>query len=255
MTADTDGKHPFQTEVPLFLRIQEREDETAAGSVYVDGNVVAGLGIVCVERFVERFNIVIQSCPCNPLDRYDTDGVLVTHFQGFFRVECGFVKSQGHFAHFNLPQLGKLFPYHLETGGDNEVRLIERFALRLTFLTPAQPCSYTAQHTRFGRTDGERACFPGIFFRRVPQVGNDVDTFTVHYGDAGILGFIDVVDVDGFVHQLGCVFVHIGGDECSQVQTGLCLGEGLILHHLVSDFGSRRPVWYFFYRRGLQHTV
>ena len=31
---------------------QEREDETAAGSVYVDGNVVAGLGIVCVERFV-----------------------------------------------------------------------------------------------------------------------------------------------------------------------------------------------------------
>ena len=27
----------------------------------------------------------------------------------------------------------------------------------------------------FGRTDGERACFPGIFFRRVPQVGNDVN--------------------------------------------------------------------------------
>ena len=33
-----------------------------------------------------------------------------------------------------------------------------------------------------------------------------------------------------------------------QVQTGLCLGEGLILHHLVSDFGSSRSVWYFFYR-------
>ena len=99
--------------------------------------------IVCVERFVERFNIVIQSCPCNPLDRYDTDGVLVTHFQGFFGVECGFVKSQGHFAHFNLPQLGKLFPYHLETGGDNEVRLIEwRARLFSRYLFPESSTSW-----------------------------------------------------------------------------------------------------------------
>ena len=147
MSADADGEYPLQTEVPLLFGIEEREDETAAGSVYVDGNVVAGLCIVCVERFVERFNIVIQSCPCNPLDRYDTDGVLVTHFQGFFGVERGLVKSQGHFAHFNLPQLGELFPYHLETGGDNEVRLIERFALRLTFLTPAQPAFFSGSIT------------------------------------------------------------------------------------------------------------
>ena len=247
MTADTDGKHPFQTEVPLFLRIQEREDETAAGCVYVDGNVVAGLGIVCVERFVERFNIVIQSCPCNPLDRYDTDGVLVTHFQGFFRVECGFVKSQGHFAHFNLPQLGKLFPYHLETGGDNEVRLIERFALRLTFLAPAQPGCHTTQHTCLRGTDGKCAGFPGFFFRRVPEVGHDVDTFTVHYGDARIFGLVNVVDVDGFVHQLGCIFVHIGSDECSQIQARLRLGEGLVFHHLIGDFRGSRSVGNLFY--------
>ena len=39
-----------------------------------------------------------------------------------------------------------------------------------------------------------------VFFRRIPQIGDDVDALAVHYGDAGILGFVNVVDVDGFVH-------------------------------------------------------
>ena len=116
MAADTDGEHPFQTEVPFLFRIQERKYETAACSIHVDGNVVTGFGIVGVERFVKGFDIIIQSCPCDTLYRHDADCVFITHLQGFFGVERGLVEGQRHFAHFYLPQLGKLLPYHLETG-------------------------------------------------------------------------------------------------------------------------------------------
>ena len=115
MSADADGEYPLQTEVPLLFGIEEREDETAAGGIHVDRNVVAGLCIVGIEGFVEGFDVIVQSCPCNTLDRHDTDGVLITHLQGFFGVERGLVECQRHFTHFNLPQLGEFFPYHLET--------------------------------------------------------------------------------------------------------------------------------------------
>ena len=116
MSADADGKYPLQTEIPLLLRIEERKDETTAGSIYVDRNVIAGLCIIGIKGFVKGFDVVVQSCPCNTLDRYDTDGVFITHLQSFFGVECGLVECQGHFTHFDLPQLGKFLPYHLETG-------------------------------------------------------------------------------------------------------------------------------------------
>ena len=215
MTRYTDRKYPFQTEIPLRVRIEERKNETTTGGIYVDRNVITGFGVVSVESFVQCFNVIVQSCPCNTLDRYNTDRVFITHLQRFFGVESGLFKSQRHFAHFDLPQLRELFPYNLETCWDNEVRFVKRFTLSLSFLTPAQPCSYTAQHTSFGRTDCQRTGFPCIFFRRVPQVGDDVDTFAIHYGDTRIFGFINIVDVDCLVHQLGSVIVHISGYESS----------------------------------------
>ena len=41
------------------------------------------------------------------------------------------------------------------------------------------------------------------------------ETFTIHYGDTRIFGFINIVDVDCLIHQLGSVIVHIGGYESS----------------------------------------
>ena len=137
MTGGTDGEYPFQTEVPFDFRIQERKDKTATCSIYVDRNVVAGFGIVSIERFVECFYVVIQSCPCNALDRNNTDGVFITHLQCFFRIKGCLFKSQRHFAHFDLPQLGKFFPYYLEAGRNNKIRFVYGFTLSLTFFAPA----------------------------------------------------------------------------------------------------------------------
>ena len=149
MAGYADRKYPFQTEVPFLFRIQERKDETTTGGIYVDRNVITGLGIVSIQCFVQCFDVIIQSSPCNTLDRHDTDGVFITHFQSFFGVESGFFECQRHFTHFNLPQLCKLFPNNLETCRNNKVWFIKRFALCLSFLTPTQPGSYTTQHTCF----------------------------------------------------------------------------------------------------------
>ena len=149
MAGYTDRKHPFQTEVPFLFRIQERKDETTTGGIYMDRNVITGLGIVSIQSFIQCFDIIIQSSPCNTLNRYDTDGVFITHFQSFFGVKSGFFKRQRHFTHFNLPQLCKLFPNNLETCRNNKVWFIKWFALCLSFFTPTQPGSYTTQHTCF----------------------------------------------------------------------------------------------------------
>ena len=57
MSADADGEYPLQTEVPFLFGIEEREDETAAGGIYVDRNVITGLGIVD-EIAIYEFNEV-----------------------------------------------------------------------------------------------------------------------------------------------------------------------------------------------------
>ena len=116
MSADADGKNPLQTEVPFRFRIEERQDETTTGSIYMDRNIVTGLGVVSIESFVQCFYVIVQSGPCHTLNRYDTNGVFITHLQGFFRIKSSLVKGQRHFTHFNLPELGELFPYYLETG-------------------------------------------------------------------------------------------------------------------------------------------
>ena len=73
MAGYTDGKNPFQTEVPFGIRIQERQDETTAGSVYVNRNIITGFSVIRIEGFVKGFNIIVQTGPCNPLDwKYNT---------------------------------------------------------------------------------------------------------------------------------------------------------------------------------------
>ena len=214
----------------------------------MDRDFVARLGVVGVERLVETLDVVVETRPRHAGDGHDADGVLVAGLQRLADVERRVVERQGHGAHLDLPQLAELLPHDLESGAHHQVGFVEGFACGLAARPPAQPCGHSAQHACFGRSDAQRAGFPLGLFGRVPHVGHDIEAAAAHHRDARILRLVDVVDVDGFVHQLGCVFVHIGGDECSQVQTGLCLGEGLILYHLVSDFGSSRSVWYFFYR-------
>ena len=96
-------EHPFEAEVPFYLREEERQDKAARGCVDVDRDVVSGFGVVGVERFVERFNIIVEAGPGYTLDGHDADGVFVAHLQSFLRVECGFLQSQRHRTHLNLP--------------------------------------------------------------------------------------------------------------------------------------------------------
>ena len=202
----------------------------------MDRNVISCLGVIGVESFVERLDIIVKACPGHTLDRDDTDRVLVAHLQGLFGIEGGLFESQGHCAHLDLPELGEFFPDDLIACRDDEVRLVEGLSFFLTAFAPSDPRGDTAEHTGFRRTDSQRAGFPLGSLGRVPEVGDDVDALAVHYGDTRIFGFVDIVDVDGFVHQTGGIFVHIGGDECGQVESRLGLGESFVFHHLVGDF-------------------
>ena len=255
MAGSTDGKYPFQAEVPFQFRFQERQDETTGSGIHMDRNVVACLCIVCVECSVQCFHVVVQTCPGYTLDGDDTDGVFITILQGFLRVECDMFLCQWHLAHFDLPQLGEFFPYYLESGRDNEVRFVGRFALCYSSFAPTQPGGNTTQHTCFGRTDGQGSGFPLCLFGAVPQVSHDVDTFSIHHSNTRILSFVDIVDVDCFVHQLCCIIIHPGGNECSQVQTGLCLGESFVFYHLISNLRSGRTIRDYIYWSGMQHCI
>ena len=251
MSGRTDGKNPFQTEVPLQFRFQEREDKTAGSSIHVNWNIVAGLCIVGIECLIQSLHIIVQTCPCNPLDRHNTDCIFITHLQCFFGIERSLLQCQRHLTHFDLPKLGEFFPYNLKSGRNNEVRLIHRLTGGLPFLTPAQPSCDTSQHTCFGRTDSQCTGFPFCLFGSIPQIRYDVDTFGVHDGNTRIFRFIDIVDVDRLVHKFGCIVVHIGSYECRQVQAGLCLCKRFVFNHLIRDFRGGRTIRDFVYRRGL----
>ena len=137
MSGRTDGKNPFQTEVPLQFRFQEREDKAAGSSIHMNRNIVASLCIVGVESFVQSFHIIVQTCPCNSLNRHDTDRIFITHLQCFFGIERSLLQCQRHLAHFDLPKLGEFFPYNLKSGRDNKVRFVYRLTGSQSFLTPA----------------------------------------------------------------------------------------------------------------------
>lgn len=230
-----DGDNPFQPEIPFLVRFEKGQNKSARSGVDVYGNVVAGFLVIAVECLVERLDVVVQSGPGNPFDGNNTDGVFVAQFQRLLGVEGGLVESERNLAQLDLPQLGKLFPHNLVSCRDDEVGLVGRLFLGQTFLAPAQPCRHAAQHTSLGRADGHSAAFPLLLFGGVPQIGQNVDAFGVHHRYAGILCLVDVVDVDGIVHQPGGILVHVGGNECGQIQPGLCLGKGFVLDHLVGN--------------------
>ena len=230
-----DRPHPFEAEVPLHLRIEERQDETSRRRIDVDRNIVSRLLVVGVQLAVESLDVVVESRPRHAGDRHDANGVLVAHRQSVLRIERRLFEREGHRAHLDLPQLAELLPDHLEGGAHHQIGFVEGFALGLAFRAPAQPGRDAAQHTSLRRADSQRAGLPLGLFGRIPHVGDDVDAPSAHHRHTRILGLVDVVDVDRLVHQARSVFVHVGGDESRQIQTRLRLGIGLVLHHLVGD--------------------
>ena len=224
-----DRQYPLEAEVPLLLGFEERQDETARRCVDVDRDFIAGLGVVLVERLVQPLDVVVQARPRDACDRHDADRVLVAHLQRLLGVERDVVERQGHGAHFDLPQLAELLPYDLEPGAHHQVRFVEGLACGLAALAPAEPCGHAAQHTCLRRTDAQRTGLPFGLLGGVPHVGDDVQAAAAHHRDTRVLRFVDVVDVDGLVHQPCGVIVHVGRYERGEVQPRLCLRIGLVL--------------------------
>ena len=52
---------------------------------------------------IERFHIVVHTCPCDPQDRYYADCVFVAHPDCLFNVKCGVGMSDRNRTHLDLP--------------------------------------------------------------------------------------------------------------------------------------------------------
>ncbi len=113
----------------------------------MDGDVVAGPGIVGIKSFVKRFYIIVKPGPGHALDRHDADSVLVAELEGFLGVKGCFLQSQRHGAHLDLPQLREFFPYDLEPGRNYEIGFVVRLAFLDAAVAPANPCGDAAEHT------------------------------------------------------------------------------------------------------------
>ena len=63
------------------------------------------------------------------------------------------------------------------------------------------------------------------------------EAININYIDETEYPRVDIIEVDGLVHQTRGVVVQIGGHERRQVQPRLGLGIGLVLDQLIGDFG------------------
>ena len=255
MPRSADGEHPLQPEIPFLVRVQKRQDIAARGGIHMNRNIVAGPSIVILQRPVERLDVVVQTRPRHAFDRHDADRIFVAHRESQLRIERRLLERQGNRSHLDLPQLRELFPHDLETGRNHEIRLVVRLALRFALRAPAKPRGHAAQHAGFRRTDSQRPGFPFGLLGRVPQIGHDVDAAGGHYGHARVLGLVDIIDIDGLVHQLRSVVVHIGRYESGQIQARLGLRKGLVLDHLIGDLGRGRMHRNRLCRRRIPHFL
>ena len=77
MAGSVDGFYPRQAEVPEKVRLHEGREESAAGSVDVDGDVEAGLGLQLVERQADLVDRLELQGERNAEGNDDADGVFV----------------------------------------------------------------------------------------------------------------------------------------------------------------------------------
>ena len=221
----------------------------------MDRDIVSRILVISVKGAVQSLYIVVKTRPRNTGDGNDADGVLVTHLQRRLGIQRRMLERDGHGTQLDLPQLAELLPHDLVGGAHHQIGLVVGFALLLAFGTPPQPRRHAAQHTRLRRSDTHGTGLPCILLGRMPQVGKDVYATAAHNSHTRILRLVDVVDVDGVVHQLRGIVVHIGGDEGRKVQPRLCLRVGLVLDHTVGDFGSCLVLRDKFRRCGREHLL
>ena len=235
MARSRNRKHPLQTEIPLLLRIQERQNETTRSSIHMDRNIITRAGIEPIESKVQSLDIIVHTSPCDTRDRNHADRILITHLDRLLHIQSRMTMSDRHSPHLNLPKLTELLPDHLIGTAHHKVRLIIRLTLSLATLPPSQPGSHTAEHTSLRRTDTHSTGLPITLLRSMPHVCNHIDAPAAHYSHSRILSLIDIIDTHSLIHQLRTILIHICSHKRSQVQTRLGLWEGLILNYLIGN--------------------
>ena len=141
-----DGKHPFESEVPFPVRIEERQDESSGSSIDMDRDIIAGPGIVFIQSLVKSLYIIIHSGPCDAGYRNYADGVFVAHLYRLLHVEGRIFPGDRNRTHLYLPELAEFLPHHLIGGTHHEIRLVERLSCSLSAFAPSEPRGHSAQH-------------------------------------------------------------------------------------------------------------
>ena len=253
MTGSRNRKHPFQTEIPLLIRIQKRKNETTRSSIHMDRNIITGASIETVKSKVQSLDVVIHAGPCNTRDRHHADRILVAHLDSLLHIQSRMTMSDRNSPHLNLPKLTEFLPNHLIGTAHHQVRLVIRLALSLATLTPSEPGRHAAKHTRLRRTDTHCTSLPITLLRSIPHIRHHIDASAAHHCYAWILSLIDIIDAHGLVHQLRTVVVHVCGHKSSQVETRLSLRECFVLNYLIGNAGRSPMFWNEFRRSRLPH--
>ena len=231
MPGSIDGFHPRQAEVPEQVRLHEGREESAAGSVDVDGDVEPGLGLQLVERDADLVDRLELQSERNAESNDHADGVFVTALEHFFRREQQAVAFHGDFADLDVEVAAKLVPADLHRAHD-EVRSIGGFALGALAFAPFPLEGQAAEHGCLAGAGGGAADGAGGF-RRVPQIGQHVDAALFDGRGLRILILVDHVLVGGLVHELPDLGFDPGGAEGGEILLRVAVEDELIVDGLV----------------------
>ena len=221
----------------------------------MDRNIISGLGVILIKFFIQRLNIVIQTCPCHTRDRHDADCILIAHLYRLLRAEGRLFKRDRHKAHLHIPELTELLPYHLKGGTHNQIRLIAALALLLSFCLPAQQSRHATEHTRLRRAYTQRTSLPLSLLRAIPEVCDDIDTTTAHHRHTRILRLVDIVYIHRLIHQLCGISIHRCCHKCCEVESRLCLRIGFVLYCLIGDFRLCTRLGQLVHRRTIESRI
>jgi hypothetical protein len=231
MAGSIDGFYPRQTEVPEQLRLHEGREESAAGSVDVDGDVEPGLGLQLVQRHADLVDRLELQGERDAEGNDHADGVFIAALEHFFRGEQQALAFHGNFADFDVEVAAELVPADLDRAHD-EVRSVDGFALGALAFAPLPLEGQAAEHGCLAGAGGGAANGAGGF-RGVPQIGQHVDAALFDGRGLRVFILVDHVLVGGLVHELLDFGFDPGGAEGGEILLRVAVEDELIVDGLV----------------------
>src|ERR1022692_3783513 len=140
-----DRLNPWEAEVEYYVWCAERGQEGAAGTVHVNINIKASVGLQLIEGAGHGLHRFVGAGVGDAEGGHDHDRILVDPFQHRGWIHGVVAMRHRDFAHLDVPVAGELVPYHLHRTA-HHVRIVRWLVFGLPPGAPPPPGRHACQH-------------------------------------------------------------------------------------------------------------